>query len=122
MAEVSQSGHTELSGCLTAIHGSVVDVRFSEGALPEVNEGLAIHREGGRRIIAEVQQHLDSVTVRAVALDSTTGLRRGAPVRAMRAPIRVPVGDAVLGRLLNAIGEPSDRSPKLPEATAYRLS
>jgi len=120
MAEESQSSHTELSGCLTAIHGSVVDVRFSEGALPEVNEGLAIHREDGRRIIAEVQQHLDSVTVRAVALDNTTGLSRGASVHAMRTPISVPVGDAVLGRLLNAIGEPSDRSPKLPEATPYR--
>ncbi|MCL2452277.1 MAG: F0F1 ATP synthase subunit beta [Alphaproteobacteria bacterium] len=120
MAEESQSRHTELSGCLTAIHGSVVDVRFSEGALPEVNEGLAIHREDGRRIIAEVQQHLDSVTVRAVALDNTTGLSRGASVHAMRTPIRVPVGDAVLGRLLNAIGEPSDRSPKLLDATPYR--
>ena len=120
MSEESHSGHTELSGCLKAIHGSVVDVQFSEGALPEVNEGLAIHREDGRRIIAEVQQHLDSVTVRAVALDNTTGLSRGASVHAMRTPISVPVGDAVLGRLLNAIGEPSDRSPKLPESTAYR--
>jgi F-type H+-transporting ATPase subunit beta len=111
---------TPLMGRLTAIHGSVVDIRFPAGALPAVNEGVAIERDDGATLVAEVQQHLDPMTVRAVALDNSAGLSRGAPARALRAPIRVPVGDAVLGRLLNAVGEPADRGPSLPAGTPYR--
>ena len=118
MADASRD--TPLSGHLTAIHGSVVDIRFSEGVLPAVNEGIAIERDDGAPLVAEVQQHLDSMTVRAVALDNSAGLSRGALARATGAPIRVPVGDAVLGRLLNAVGEPADRGPCLPAGTSYR--
>ena len=118
MAEASHNAR--LSGQLTAIHGSVVDIRFAEGVLPDINESIAIERDQGKALIAEVQQHLDSMTVRAVALDNTAGLSRGASARAMGAPIRVPVGDAVLGRLLNAVGEPADRGPGLPAGTPYR--
>ena len=118
MAEASHNAR--LSGQLTAIHGSVVDIRFAEGVLPDINESIAIERDQGTSLIAEVQQHLDSMTVRAVALGNTAGLSRGASARAMGAPIRVPVGDAVLGRLLNAVGEPADRGPGLPAGTPYR--
>jgi F-type H+/Na+-transporting ATPase subunit beta len=118
MAEPSHDG--QLSGLLTAIHGSVVDIRFADGILPAINEGIAIARGTGVPLIAEVQQHLDSETVRAVALDNTAGLSRGADARATGAPIRVPVGDAVLGRLLNAVGEPADHGPALPAGTLYR--
>ena len=118
MAEASHNAR--LSGQLTAIHGSVVDIRFAEGVLPDINESIAIERDPGTSLIAEVQQHLDSMTVRAVALGNTAGLSRGASARAMGAPIRVPVGDAVLGRLLNAVGEPADRGPGLPAGTPYR--
>jgi len=118
MAEASHNAR--LSGQLTAIHGSVVDIRFAEGVLPDINESIAIERDQGTSLIAEVQQHLDSRTVRAVALGNTAGLSRGASARAMGAPIRVPVGDAVLGRLLNAVGEPADRGPGLPAGTPYR--
>ena len=118
MAEASHNAR--LSGQLTAIHGSVVDIRFTEGVLPDINESIAIERDPGTSLIAEVQQHLDSRTVRAVALGNTAGLSRGASARAMGAPIRVPVGDAVLGRLLNAVGEPADRGPGLPAGTPYR--
>ena len=118
MAEPSHNAR--LSGQLTAIHGSVVDIRFAEGVLPDINESIAIERDQGTSLIAEVQQHLDSRTVRAVALGNTAGLSRGASARAMGAPIRVPVGDAVLGRLLNAVGEPADRGPGLPAGTPYR--
>jgi len=111
---------TQLSGHLTAIHGSVVDVRFHQGGLPAVNEAIAIDRDKLTPLIAEVQQHLDPVTIRAVALGNTGGLRRGASVHALGAPIRVPVGGAVLGRLLNAVGEPADRGPELPPGTVYR--
>ena len=118
MAEPSHNAR--LSGQLTAIHGSVVDIRFAEGVLPDINESIAIERDQGTSLVAEVQQHLDSRTVRAVALGNTAGLSRGASARAMGAPIRVPVGDAVLGRLLNAVGEPADRGPGLPAGTPYR--
>ena len=118
MAEASHNAR--LSGQLTAIHGSVVDIRFAEGVLPDINESIAIERDPGTSLIAEVQQHLDSMTVRAVALGNTAGLSRGASARAMGAPIRVPVGDAVLGRMLNAVGEPADRGPGLPAGTPYR--
>ncbi len=114
------SGAAQLPGHLTAIHGSVVDVRFAEGLLPAVNDGVVIERDEGAALIAEIQQHLDSRTVRAVALDNTAGLSRGAVVHPMGAPIRVPVGDAVLGRLLNAVGVPADRGPDLPPDTPHR--
>ncbi|MGA8276961.1 MAG: F0F1 ATP synthase subunit beta [Rhodanobacteraceae bacterium] len=107
-------------GRLMAIHGSVVDVRFSTGVLPAVDEGIEIERDESPPLVAEVQQHLDPVTVRAVALDNTAGLSRGARVRATGASIRVPVGNPVLGRLLNAVGVPADRGPSLPPDTRYR--
>ncbi len=118
MADASHD--TPLLGHLTAIHGAVVDIRFSEGVLPAVHEGIAIERDDGARLVAEVQQHLDSMTVRAVALDNSAGLSRGALAHAMGAPIRVPVGDTVLGRLLSAVGELADRGPGLPAGTPYR--
>jgi F-type H+/Na+-transporting ATPase subunit beta len=118
MAEPSNDA--QVSGQLTAIHGSVVDIRFPQGALPDINEAIAIERNQNGPLIAEVQQHLDPMTVRAVALDNTAGLTRGASAHARGAPIRVPVGDAVLGRLLNAVGEPADRGPALPAGTPYR--
>ena len=120
MPPPQNSGRDSASGRVTAVHGSVVDVRFPVGDLPAVDHGIEIEGTGGRRLTAEVQQHLDPATVRAVALESTTALSRGARVRATGAAIRVPVGDAVLGRLLNAIGEPADRGPPLPPDTAYR--
>ncbi len=118
MAEPPATGDGRTKGRLTAVHGSVVDVRFPAGALPGIDEGIEIERDGRDPLIAEVQQHLDPVTVRAVALDNTAGLSRGAAARAIGGSIRVPVGDAVLGRLLDAVGEPADRGPPLPPDTA----
>jgi len=74
----------------------------------------------GLPLVAEVQLHLDATTVRAVALENTAGLKRGTPVRATGNPIRVPVGEPVLGRLLNAIGEPIDLGPPLPRDVTRR--
>jgi F-type H+-transporting ATPase subunit beta len=67
-----------------------------------------------------VQQHLGPATVRAVAVGGTAGLRRGTAARALGTPICAPVGNAVLGRLLGAVGEPSDRGPPLPEGIEHR--
>jgi F-type H+/Na+-transporting ATPase subunit beta len=106
-------GNLALRGQVTAVHGSVVDVSFPAGALPEIEEAIAIEAGPARELIAEVQQHLGATAIRAVALENTAGLRRGAAVRPTGAPIRIPAGEPVLGRLLNAIGEISDRGPPL---------
>jgi len=102
------------AGRVVAVHGSVVDVRFPATALPAINEALAIEWDRGPPLIAETQKHLDATLARAVALESTAGLRRGVLVRATGAPLRAPVGEAVLGRLLNALGAPADRGPSFP--------
>jgi len=120
MAAAPQPTDQRDYGRLVAVHGSVVDVRFTAGLLPAINEGIEIERDEQRRLLAEVQQHLDPLTVRAVALQDTSGISRGALVRPTHAPIRVPVGEVVLGRLLNAIGAPVDRGPALPPGTPYR--
>jgi|SRR5690242_4530402 len=120
MAEPFTGGGAHRAGRLTAVRGSIVDIRFKEGALPGIGEGIAIERGQDTLLTAEVQQHLDAATVRAVALDNTAGLSRGAVAHATGAPIRVPVGDAVLGRLLNAVGQPADRGPSLPSDTPLR--
>jgi len=106
-APVRNASNGQFPGRVIAVHGSVIDVRFPAGDLPHVEEAIAIEADPARELIAEVHQHLGPVTVRAVALENTAGLRRGAKARATGAPLRVPVGDSVLGRLLNAIGEPA---------------
>jgi F-type H+-transporting ATPase subunit beta len=115
-----QDNETPPTGTVVALHGSVIDIRFRRNTLPQIGDGIVIGREDGRTLLAEVQQHLDPVTVRAVALGTTTGMSRGIDARGLGTPIRVPVGDAVLGRLLNAVGEPTDRGPPLPSDSPYR--
>jgi F0F1-type ATP synthase beta subunit len=115
MAEGANSERGEIGcGRVVAVHSSVLDVRFPAGGLPVIAEAITIEWDLGRPLIAEVQLHLDATTVRAVALENTAGLKRGAAVRATGGPIRVPVGEPVLGRLLNAVGEPTDLGAPLP--------
>ena len=96
-------------GKITQIIGPVVDVSFeAEGAtLPNILDALEIERPGGA-LVMEVQQHIGEDTVRAIAMDSTDGLTRGTPVRAMGALIRMPAGDAIKGRLFNVVGDAID--------------
>ena len=101
-------------GRVAAVHGSVVDIAFAGGVLPAINDAVAIEWDFGPPLVAEVQQHLGPAMVRVVALGNTAGLRRSTPARGVGAPIRVPVGDAVLGRLLDVLGRPIDRGPALP--------
>ncbi|SAL06337.1 F0F1 ATP synthase subunit beta [Caballeronia arationis] len=96
-------------GRVIAVRGAVVDVAFDGATLPLIDESLAIMTDQGPPIIAEVQAHLDESTVRALALQSTSGLRRGTPVRASGGPIQVPVGESLLGRLIDVTGTPGDR-------------
>ena len=117
MARTPRDGEAGTNrGRVIAVHGSVVDVRFPQGNLPTIAEAVVIDRDIGDPLTAEVQLHLDATTARVVALDKTAGLKRGTPARATGGPIRVPVGELVLGRLLNAIGEPMDGAPLPPDA------
>ncbi|MGE3623399.1 MAG: F0F1 ATP synthase subunit beta [Bdellovibrionales bacterium] len=93
-------------GHITQITGAVVDVQF-DGELPSILNALYTENEG-KRLVLEVAQHLGESTVRAVAMDTTDGLVRGAKVTDTGSPIMVPVGPETLGRILNVIGEPVD--------------
>ncbi|UCG25276.1 MAG: F0F1 ATP synthase subunit beta [Chloroflexota bacterium] len=104
-------------GIVKAVRGSVVDVDFPEGELPDIYEALEIERPDGR-LVLEVQQHLGKGLVKTVAMDSTDGLQRGVEVVATGAPIRVPVGPATLGRIFNIVGEAIDGRPT-PESDQY---
>jgi F-type H+-transporting ATPase subunit beta len=109
----------QAGGRIGSIRGAVIDVVFADGALPEIEEALETGAASAP-VVAEVQAHLDRTTVRAIALQSTTGLRRGDPVRRGFGPISVPVGDAVLGRLLDVTGRIGDRRGPLPAGTPRR--
>jgi F-type H+/Na+-transporting ATPase subunit beta len=99
-------------GKITQVIGPVVDVEFPPGALPQIFTALtvsngAINAEPDNLTI-EVAQHLGENTARCIAMDSTEGLVRGQPVKNTGAPITVPVGKGVLGRILNVVGNPVD--------------
>ena len=102
-------------GKIIQIVGVVVDVQF-DGELPAINDALIIDSKD-RKMTFEVAQHLSETTVRAIALSSTDGLRRGDDITATGAPIRVPVGDATQGRMFNVIGEVIDGQPALVNPT-----
>lgn len=102
-------------GQVVAVRGAVVDIAF-DGALPPVDAALVIEWDRPERLIVEVQAHLDERTVRGVALQATGGLRRGVGAVATGAPIEAPVGDVVLGRLLDVTGATCDNGPALPAA------
>ena len=112
---MSDDGNTANEGTNTGriieIKGVVIDAVFPD-RLPEIYNALAIEvmRPDGasETLIAEVQQHLGDDRVRAVAMDSTDGIPRGAVVTDTKGPISVPVGDATLGRLWNVTGDPID--------------
>ena len=96
-------------GRVNHISGSIVDVDFGDAGPPPINTALDVDWDGGHRLTLEVQQHLDPKTARCVAMQETAGLRCGVHARDTGGPIRVPAGDAVLGRMLNVVGEPIDR-------------
>ena len=107
-------------GRVTAVRGAVLDIVFDGTALPPIDAALVVSPDYGAPIIAEVQSHLDETTVRAIALQSTAGLRRGVAVRATDGPLEVPVGDAVLGRLLDLTGTVGDNGKPLPPEVPRR--
>ncbi len=98
------------TGKITQIIGVVADVHF-EGELPAIYNALEVKTDRKERLVLEVQQHVGSGTVRAVAMGSTDGIARGAEVEDTGSPISVPVGPETLGRMYNVIGDPIDEKP-----------
>ena len=110
-----------MQGKISQIMGAVVDVEFTEGKLPEIMNALEIERTDDANLILEVAQHLGESTVRTVAMDSTDGLVRGHAVKDLGKPISVPVGDKVLGRLFDVIGNTIDGKEKLDTTKTYPI-
>ena len=104
-------------GKITQIISAVLDIKFQEGNLPEINEAINVPLKDGGKLVVEVAQHLGDHTVRCIALGPTDGLVRGMDAIATGAPISVPVGENTLGRLFNVLGDPIDEieAPKTEE-------
>lgn len=100
----------QTTGHITQVVGVVIDAEFKEKNLPAMYDALEI-KQGDKTITLEVAQHLDEHTVRAIALSSTDGLKRGDKVVATGAPISVPVGADTQGRMFNVVGDPIDQKP-----------
>lgn len=119
---------TLIKGHISQIIGPVVDVRFevngkkTDEALPRIHDALEVTHPDGRKIVIEVQQHIGEDTVRTVAMDNTDGLRRGLEVYSLGAPISMPTGSQIKGRMLNVIGENIDGlKPLSKEGSAYPI-
>jgi F-type H+-transporting ATPase subunit beta len=108
------------NGTVIAVRGAVVDVRFDDMALPAIDTALTVEWDRPEPLVLEVHSHVDPLTVRAIALQATMGLARETRVCATGAPVAVPVGDGVLGRLLDVVGTVRDNGPALPADTPRR--
>src|SRR5699024_9472134 len=99
----------------------VVDVQFPPDQLPEIYNALEVTRDNGSILTLETQSHLGNDAVRAIAMSTTDGLRRGMTVHDTGSPITVPVGPETLGRILNVVGEPIDEAGPVVTATKYPI-
>ena len=97
-------------GKIVQVIGAVLDIKFSGGHMPALNNAIEIH-DGDRKIVAEVSKHLGDDVVKCIAMSSTDGLKRGMDAIDTGKPISVPVGRETLGRMFNVVGEPIDDKP-----------
>ena len=111
--------NTKNFGTVVRAVGVVVDVEFRTGNLPSIHNALIIRIGTQSPLILEVQEHVNSNTVRTVAMGSTEGVQRGLSVEDTGKPIQVPVGGETLGRMFNILGEPIDGKPPLSDETTY---
>ena len=95
-------------GKITQVISAVLDIKFPQGGLPEINDAIEITTKDGGILTVEVAQHLGDDTVRCIALGPTDGLVRGMDAVATGGPIMVPVGEQTLGRIFNVLGQPID--------------
>ncbi len=113
---MKNNGTHSITGRVSQIVGPVIDVSFetpeaAEGGsvnLPAIHDAIEIRRDDGRTLIAEIQQHIGENSVRAVAMDSTDGMRRGMAAVSYYRPIMMPAGSRIKGRLMNVVGAPID--------------
>ena len=105
-------------GKITQVISAVLDIKFSDGHLPEINNAIEIDRGNGEKLTVEVAQHLGDDTVRCIAMGPTDGLVRGMEAVDTGAPISVPVGEMTLGRIFNVLGEAIDNKPA-PEGVQH---
>ncbi|MEK9711339.1 MAG: F0F1 ATP synthase subunit beta [Thalassolituus sp.] len=107
-----------MSGCIVQIIGAVIDVEFPRDSVPKVYDALTVD---GTETTLEVQQQLGDGIVRTIAMGSTEGLKRGLPVTNTGSPIRVPVGNATLGRIMDVLGRPIDECGEIGEEERYEI-
>ncbi len=110
-----------VEGKVIQVIGPTVDVVFPEGQLPAIYNALKITRKGHPDLVLEVQMHLGENKVRTVAMDSTDGLVRNEKVIDTTEPITVPVGEKVLGRIINVVGEPIDNGGPIEAEQRYSI-
>lgn len=118
MAEVKKETKTESVGKITTIIGAVLDIKFADGNLPQINEAVTIQTKNAGTLVVEVAQHLGDEIVRCISMGPTDGLVRGMDAVATGSPIMVPVGENTLGRIFNVIGQPIDNKPA-PDGVDY---
>src|SRR5574344_375356 len=113
----------QINGSITQIIGPVVDVYFEEGGdnLPKIHDALQITRSNGLKLILECQQHIGENSVRTIAMDSTDGLVRGLEVTPTGAPISMPIGNQIKGRLLNVTGDAIDGIGSIDRSNEYPI-
>ena len=109
------------AGKISTVIGPVVDVKFEPGQLPPIYNALAVEREGESTLILEVAQHLGENSVRTIAMDSTDGLVRGMEATDTGEYITTPVGECVLGRIINVVGEPVDQAGPIDAKTRWPI-
>ena len=109
-------------GKIAQIIGPVVDVNFADNdKLPKIYDALYIEKENGQRIVLEVQQHLGEERVRTIAMDATEGLVRGMKVVDTEAPIKMPIGEEIKGRVFNVVGDAIDGIPNLDKSNGRSI-
>jgi len=114
---------SENTGKVSQIIGPVIDVTFenNEQGLPDIYDSLVIKKENGDDLVLECQQHIGEDTVRTISMDSTDGISRGTTVIATGAPIKMPVGENIKGRLFNVIGDAIDGMENLDKSDGMAI-
>ena len=111
------------TGRVSQIIGPVVDVTFENNnqGLPNIYDSLEITRENGQKLILECQQHIGEDTVRAISMETTDGISRGAEVNATGSPIKMPTGENIKGRVFNVIGNAIDGMEELEKSSGLPI-
>lgn len=113
---------SKVEGKVSQVIGPVVDISFEHGVkLPNILDAVIATKENGQTVVMEVQQHIGEDTVRAIAMDSTDGFRRGMKCVATGSPIKMPIGNDVRGRLFNVVGEAIDGMKQIDSTNGYSI-